>query len=118
MFPFLKKDEPVKIRFMFGSKRMTWDDLNTIEMLREGAASSLRLMNLAARFMVDEKNNYLSYDKAQKILGALNEDDIKDVIGKFVEALTNAAIPPTNAPASNSRSEAGAESALPAGSTL
>lgn len=116
MFPFLKKDEPVKIRFMFGKNRMTWDDLNTIELLREGAASSLRLMQLAARFMVDEKNNYLPHDKAQKVLGALNEDDIRDVIAKFTEALNNAALPPTNAPASNSHSEAGADSALPAGS--
>lgn len=106
MFPFLKKDENVKIRFMFGKNRMTWDDLNTIELLREGAASSLRLMQLAARFMVDEKNQYLSHDKAQKVLGGLNENDIKDVIAKFVEALNDTAVPPTNAPTSKQPSEA------------
>ena len=117
MFDFLSKDKPVKVRFYFdrNQKRMTWDDLNTIEMMREGNVSTRGLMALAARFMADEHNNYLPHDKAMKVLGGLNEDDIKSVLAQFTEAMQGAAVPNTNGSDSNSTSKVGLEEKLPVG---
>lgn len=118
MFDFLSKDKPVKIRFYFDKtqKRMTWDDLNTLEMMREGDVSTRGLMALAARFMADANNKYLLHEKAMKILGGLNEDDIKAVLQQFTEAMQGAAVNPTNGNPSNLRSEAGQATGFPAGS--
>lgn len=120
MFPFLKKDEPVKIRFYFDreQKRFTWGDLNTIEMIREGEISARRMMALAARFMADDKNQYLPHEKAMKILEGLNEADIADVLKQFWDAISNQAVNPTNGNGSVSPSEVGqAVGTLPDGST-
>lgn len=121
MFPFLNKDKPVKIRFYFGNqaenrKRLTWDDLETIEGMQNGDVSSKGVKQLAARFMADEKNQYLPFDRALKILGALSADDIGDVLRQFTEALNSTAVNPTSGNGSRSPSEAGqAAETLPAG---
>lgn len=121
MFDFLSKDKPVKIRFYFENqqqnrKRLTWDDLNTVEMMREGEVSARGLMALAARFMADEKNNYLPHEKAMKILGGLNNEDIQSVLKQFTEGMEQAAVPNMNGSASNLTPKAGSEGTLPAGS--
>jgi hypothetical protein len=120
MFPFLNKDKPVKITFYFdkSQKRMTWDDLNTVEMMQEGNVSATRLMSFAARFMANEKNQYLPYEKAVKILGSLNEADIADVIRQFTEALQGTAVPNASGKPSPSPSDPGPATASPDGSEL
>lgn len=108
MFPFQKKD--VVIRFRFDpeerKKRLTWDDLETIEMLQEGELSPRRVKALAARFMVDDKGQYIPYDKALKTLGSLMEEEITDVLARFIEAIQEAALPKVSASGSSSHSVA------------
>lgn len=120
MLPFLKKDKDVKIRFFFdrekSNKRMTWDDLETIEMLQEGNTSARRLKSLAARFMVDDKNNYLDQKKAEQTLGSLSSDEIADVLKQFTDALMGAAVNPQIGSGSNLPSGPGQAGTLPAGS--
>ena len=118
MFDFLKKDEPVKIRFLFKDpketrKRLTWDDLETMENLQSGKAGIGALKSLAARFMANEKDEYLPAEQAEKILGKLSADDIQDVLRQFTEALTGAAIPPQSARGLNSPSVVGQAEATP-----
>ena len=111
MFPFLK-EKNVKIRFLFGNqtenrKRMSWGDLNTIEMIQDGQVSSVRLTALAARFMVDEKGAYIPHDRAIRTLENLNQDDIESVLKQFTEAMQAAAVPPTSGNPSPLPSEVG-----------
>lgn len=123
MFDFLNKDKTPKIHFHFRSttennKRLTWDDLDTLERLHEGEASSIGMKNLVARFMANENNVYMPHEKAIKILGKLSQEDITDVINKFVESLNNAAISPPNGSALNLTQKVGSEETLPVGSQL
>jgi hypothetical protein len=117
---FLQKDKKVVIRFHFDNeqrkKRLTWDDLETIELMQEGETSPRRLKALAAKFMVDEKGEFLSDDKAIKILGALKEEEIVEVMSQFAEALNGAAIKKENGSGSSSPSAAGPVETLPDGS--
>lgn len=119
MFPF-QKDKKVVIRFHFDNeqrrKRLTWDDMETIELMQEGQTSARRLKALAARFMVDEQGQFLPNDKALKILGSLTEEEVGDVLTQFVEALNGAAIPKSNGSGSSLPSEAGPAETLPDGS--
>ena len=119
MFSLWNKDKPVKIRFYFDAetrrKRLTWDDLETVELMQEGRVSIGRLKELAARFMVDEKNEYLPHEKAVKVLGSLVEADIQDVLTQFVAALNEAAVPKASGNGSNSPSEAGQATPFPDG---
>ena len=112
------KDKPVKIRFYFDKeqKRMTWGDLNTIEMMQDGKVSSVRVMALAARFMADENNQYLQHEKAIKILEGLNEVDIAAVLKQFTDALQGAAVPNASGNPSTSPSAVGQVTDSPAGS--
>lgn len=111
MFPFLNKDANVKIRFLFDSeirrKRMTWDDLTTLELMREGEVSPRGVKLLAAHFMVDERHQPIEEAKALKILGRLTEDEIEDVLNTFSEAILEAAVPKVKGNGSNSPSEVG-----------
>lgn len=118
MLNFLNRDKPVKVRFYFDkqNKRMTWDDLNTLEAMRDGDVSARGLMSMAARFMADDNNNYLDHAKAMKVLGGLNEDDIKSVLEQFTQAIQGAAIPNTSGNPLNSPSVVGAATDSPAGS--
>lgn len=108
MFPFSKKDTVIRFRFDAEErrKRLTWDDLDTIEMMQEGEVSPRRIKTLAARFMVDDKGQYIPHEKALKVLGSLMEEEIADVLAKFSEAIQGAALPKANASESRSRSEA------------
>src|SRR5215216_1614869 len=121
MFP-LFKDKTVKIRFLIDrstlNKRMSWDDLETIEMMREGESSPRRLKTLAAHFMADDAGNYLPEDKALKILGSLTGDEISDTLKKFTDALQESAVSPQSGSASNSLLRVGSEGALPDGQQL
>jgi hypothetical protein len=115
---FFNKEKDVKIKFYFDpdQKRMTWDDMNTLEGISNGDVSSTRIMALAARFMADDNNNYLPHEKALKVLGGLNQDDIEDVLKKFTDALTGAAIPNASGEPSNLPSEVGQATGSPDGS--
>lgn len=107
-FYFLTKEE--------NRKRLTWDDLETIEGMADGSASAKGLKALAARFMVDENNKYLSHDAGLKVLGALSSDDIGAVLKKFAEAMQGAVAPKASGNGSNSPSEAGQPAPFPDGS--
>jgi hypothetical protein len=115
MFPFLNKDKTIRFRFDAEErkKRLSWDDLDTMEMIQEGEASSRRIKALAARFMTDDKGQYLPYDKALKTLGALMEEEIADVLVKFSEAIQEAALPKANASGSSSHSVAPSQTPTP-----
>jgi hypothetical protein len=115
MFPFLNKDKTIRFRFDAEErkKRLTWDDLETIEMLQEGELSPRRVKALAARFMTDDKGQYLPYDKALKTLGSLMEEEIQDVLVKFIEAIREAALPKASASGSSSHSVAPSQTPTP-----
>lgn len=121
MFPFLK-EKTVKIRFLFDGelrkKRMTWDDLETLELMQEGQSSPRRLKLLAAHFMVDEKNQPISEEQALKTLGKLTEEEIKDVLAQFTQAIQEAAVPNASGPSLTSTPKAGSEETPPAGSQV
>lgn len=120
---FFNKDKTVKIKFVFNSieenrKRVTWDDLNTLESISSGGASSRDIMLFAARFMADEKGQYLPHEKGVKILGGLNGDDIADVLKQFTEALSESTVPKVNGGVSNSPSAVGQVEMPPPGQPL
>lgn len=119
MFPFLKKDEPVKINFLIDSakarSRMTWDDLEAIESIRDQTITHKQLKHLAARFMANDKGEYLETDKALRVLGALNGEDIQDVLGKFFNAMQEALVPKARASDLRSLSEVTQEKTPPDG---
>jgi len=104
MFAFLKKPE-TKIDFLIDMQnrreRMTWKYLKIVERMQKGTAGSEDIQILAAHFMVDDKDEYLSEEKAIKILDDLPQDEIIEVLGKFTEAISNSAVP--KASGSNSR---------------
>jgi hypothetical protein len=121
MFDFLNKDKAIVINFLFRStqennKRLTWDDLDTLEKMREGETTSIGMKNLVARFMADGKNVYMPHEKAIKILGKLSSDEITDVISQFTSALQNAAVSPMSGSALNLTQKVGSEETLPVGS--
>jgi hypothetical protein len=98
----------VEINFYFSNearKRLTWDDLDTIEMMQEGQVSTRRIRALAARFMTNEGNEYLPFEQAYKSLGKLTEEEITDVLKKFTEAMKGAAVPNPNGGSSKPPSE-------------
>jgi hypothetical protein len=115
MFPFLNKDKTIRFRFDAEErkKRLTWDDLETIEMLQEDGLSLRRVKALAARFMTDDKGQYLPYDKALKTLGSLMEEEIADVLAKFIAAIQEAALPKASASVSSSHSAAPSPTSTP-----
>lgn len=121
MFPSLfNKNQTPKIRFLFNNqaenrKRLTWDDLETIEKLFSGEASTAGLKSLAARFMADDKDQYLPHEQAVKALGKLAADDIQDVLKRFVEAINGAAVNPQSGNGSNLPFVAGQAETLPHG---
>jgi hypothetical protein len=119
MFPFLKKDkdEPVKIRFMFEGERLTWKYLKIWRRLTNGESRvpEEEMQALAAHFMVDKDNKYLPEAKAIEILDDLSPADMRDVLQKFAQAISESAVPPTSGSASTSPSDLGQAATLPAG---
>ena len=109
----------MEINFYFSEqarKRLTWDDLDTIEMMQEGEVSTRRLRSLCARYMVDGNNVYLPHAKAMKLLGVLTEEEIQQTIKAFVEAMGQAALPKANGNSSGQPSEVAQVSEFPTGS--
>lgn len=113
MMNFLKKDEPVKIRFCFTKEHreqnMTWDDEIVMYQLAktEGEDAKdidpLAIKIMAAHLMVDEKQNPIPEEKALKVLGKLNTPDRNAAFAKLKEAVQESIIP----------KEIGSDSTLP-----
>ena len=86
-----------KIIFLFDEekrkKRLRWKDLKIVEKLSKGGASLTDIQSLAARFMANEKREYLPTDKAIEILDELTQDEIEGVLKQFTDAITEAAVP-------------------------
>lgn len=111
-------EETVKIHFHITKEitdSLTWDDLDTIELARDGELKSHQLRSFLARFMVGEDLKPLPHDKAKKALGKVAVNQIKDVMQQFSDALVAGAIPPPNGRQSRSHSEASSEATLPDG---
>jgi hypothetical protein len=118
MFPFLKKDTPIHLvidqtKLM---DRMSWDDAETMEMWQAGDRNMGRMKTMAAHWMVDEKNEYMSEKDAIKVLGRLSLEETEETLIKFFNAFSSNTINPTNGNASNLPSEAGQAATFPAGS--
>lgn len=121
MFPNLFKAKNVKITFLIDRsnlrKRMEWEDADVFDMIQAGQRPSNRQLRLlTSRFMVDEKNEYLSTEQALKVLGSLKLEETDDVIKKFMEAFTGSTIPPVSGNGSNLPSVAGPVPTFPPGS--
>lgn len=104
----------MEINFHFDNKetkdRLTWEDLETIEMMQEGEVSARRLRPFMARFMVDANKKYLPHKQAMMTLGKLTQGQIEGVIRIFTDAIAGTAIPNGNGRLSKPLTEA----ALPA----
>lgn len=120
MLNFLKKEEPVKIRFYMSNetnkKQYTVFDQITMDRLRHGDRSDERLYIMMSHFMVDKNNQFIGEEKAMKILERLSSEDAETVIKQFLEAFQNTAVNPTNGNGSTPTPEAGLVETLPAGS--
>lgn len=121
MLNFLKKDEPVKIRFFMSAetnkKQYSVFDQITMDRLRHGDRSDERLYILMSHFMVDKNNQFIGEEKAMKVLEKLSTEDAEQVVKQFLEAFQNTAVNPQNGNGSSPTPEAGPMmETLPAGS--
>jgi hypothetical protein len=105
----LKKDTPIHFVIDQSSlkERLTWDDLETIELMQSGARPWGRLKLFAAHFMVDDAGAYLAEDKALKVLGKLTLADMEGTLTKFWEAFNGMTINPQSGNPSTLPTEAG-----------
>jgi hypothetical protein len=109
----------MEINFYFSTevkKNLTWEDRDTIEAWGEGEITSRGLRSLAARFMVNEKNEYLPHRQAMKELGKLTDDEITPVLERFATALQEASVPKANGTPSPSPSSVSSAAESLAGS--
>lgn len=102
-------NEVIKIHFHItkeSAEALTWEDLDILEMARNGEVTNRQIRSLLARFMVDDDLKILPHDKATKLLGKVSVSQIKDVMQQFTEVLAGAAVPNGNGRPSNSPTEA------------
>lgn len=95
MFPFLKKDEPVKIHFIFDPERAAMKYIKAWRRLNAGTSiePEADLVMFVARFLVDKNNEYLPEAKAIAILDELSPSDFKEATTKFMEAVNERVVP-------------------------
>ena len=128
MLDFLKKTEPAKktVRLLLDEKtfrkRMTWKYQKVWKKIKHMSGEDLEMdesiQMLIGRYMVNEKNEWLTPQQAIEILDELDPDEQVDVIKKFVSAIQNATIPKVNGSGLTLPSQAGQEmEMLPTGST-
>lgn len=91
------------IRFLFSKetikKRLKWKDIKMLRKARLQAKEDYDIENLqivACRFMADENNQYLPFDKAFAIFDELSQEESQDAIEKFTAAFQESTIPPTS----------------------
>lgn len=86
---------------------LTGEDIETIEMFQEGEQiGTYRIKKMAAKFMVDNEGNPISYRNALKIFNSMKAEEYNDGLVQFVQAMTQAAIPKANGMPLNSTSKA------------
>lgn len=85
-----------KVRFKFDGDMkdaLTWDDLEILEGGKIGQSK-----NILARFVVDEHEKPVPFEKAKKQLGQLTMGQIEETLKAFTDLMTSNAInPPTAA---------------------
>lgn len=74
-------------------KELTWDDLETIELMEQGEFPVRGTRTLLMRFMADEQNNYLPETEAARILKSLKYDDIVNTVQAFGTAFRDYTLP-------------------------
>jgi hypothetical protein len=83
----------MKVKFQIDPDRLTLNDWIVLD----GDARPLNIRDMLARFMVDEKGNYLPEDRARREAGNIPVSQMKEVYAQFQEAWKNIkdkAIPP------------------------
>lgn len=96
------------------NQTLTADDIETIELFREGEqVGSYRIKRMAARFMVDENKQPIPYKSALKIYGALTAEEYGEALQKFMEAMAETAIPKESANNSTSPLPASTQTSAP-----
>ena len=75
---------------------MTWEEYEAFEFAQEGETKLNKLRPVIARFMVDENNKSVPFDKAMKLLGKIPIPKIKETIQLFTDTLRNRTIPKAN----------------------
>lgn len=74
------------------------DEINAADGMKPGMLGKMR--DLMARFMVDEKQEPLSFDEAVELLNALPVTDIEDVataFSKAIQGFADSGVSPTTA---------------------
>lgn len=119
MFPFLKKDEPDKIYFLLDETKMRdrwdWGDDISFERLVARTITNEQLRDFAARFVTDEKGNFLPEEKAKKLLDRIKKAEQPQVLTQFAEAIREALVPNLKGSGLHSPSEATPDKTLPHG---
>lgn len=97
--------------------KLTGGDIETIERFQEGEqVASYRIKKLAAKFMVTEDGQEIPYLRAISIFDAMETSEYADALIKFIQAVSEAAIPKARGTQSSLPSEAGTNTASQAGS--
>jgi len=87
----------MNIRFQVDPDRLTLDDLIALE---EESQSPRFIRDFMARFVVDDKGEYLEEGAAQKIVGALTLSELSGAAEQFkdaVETFTEGMVPKVTA---------------------
>lgn len=87
----------MEISIKIDSTRLTFDDLLALEDAQDGKRPFHALGQVIAKFIIDEKGEYLGLDNAMGALRSLTLDQINEVAGKFSEAVQESqksAVPP------------------------
>lgn len=113
---FLKKDEPVKIKFLFDQERAAMKYIKIWRRLYAGTsiepeADSIQFM---AHFMVDKNDQYLPEDKAIALMDELSPSQFAEESKKFMDGVSEHIVKKASGSnSSSSQPEAGLTGTLP-----
>ena len=78
---------------------MTLDELAGLEDMLHGQTGEVSLKgmrDLLARFVVDEKGEYLPDEAAKRTVGSVPVSQLQEIAGEFVKAFKDGVLPPEN----------------------
>jgi len=88
----------MEIRLHVTQKRLdelSVDDQIALEEWSDDSASTRQRRDLVARFVVDDKKDYLPEARARKLIGRLTTDEFAVVIREFMQKFSDMAVNPT-----------------------